>query len=488
MAERLDIKRAALCVAACLGAAIVLHLPALDQPLDRDAALYAAIGQRLDLDTLPYRDLFDHKQPLIHWVYAVLNLIAPQSLATIRVAAAIPSALAAAALVLFLEPIAGMRRAALAAALVILAGASNLLEGTDLNTEHLLALPACVTVLWALALDRPGVPGGPFAVGLCGGLAILAKATGAVTALAAVIPIVAYSRAGGGSAVSAVARFALGLVAPLAVVLAVYAAAGALDDFVFANVTYNARYVGDQDFTLTPHGPLAVQLLMAAALASGLVRLAEHRGRDVIGWTLLAWLLGAWLGAQASGRGFPHYYAPLVPPAAALLALPRGAGGGSLRLVHAGAPALGAVAAVLVALPVGANFGRSGNDIARAVYGSTQVERWTPADEVGRFLARRGHGRGKLYVIGAEPQYYWRSGLSAANRWLFDYPLEFAPERVRPDLAALCQRRPRFVVVLVPRSTPGYGEACDAAHGYTAVMRRGPVTVLERRPARRAPG
>ena len=163
-AERL--RPAGLRVAGCLAAAIMLHLPALDQPLDRDTALYAVIGQRLGLDTLPYRDLFDHKQPLVHWVYGALDLIAPQSLAAIRVAAAIPSALAAAALLLFLEPIAGRLRAGLAAALVVLAGASNLLEATDLNTEHLLTLPAAACILWALALDRPGVPGGPLAVGV----------------------------------------------------------------------------------------------------------------------------------------------------------------------------------------------------------------------------------------------------------------------------------------------------------------------------------
>ena len=478
-------RRVGLCVAACLAAAIVLHVPALDQPLDRDTALYAAIGQRLGIHTLPYRDLFDHKQPLIHWLYGVLDLIAPQSLAAIRVAAAIPSALTAAALLLFLEPIAGPRRAVLAAALVILAGASNLIEGTDLNSEHLLVLPAAVTVLWALALDRPGVPGDPFAIGVCGGFAILAKATGGVTALAALIPLVAYARARGESPVRAVVRFALGLAAPLAIVLAVYAAAGGLDDLVFANLTYNSRYVGDQGFTLTPHGPFPVQLLMAAALGCALVRLTEYEGRDVLGWTLLAWLLGAWLGAQASGRGFPHYYAPLVPPAAALLALPAGR---RLRVVHTGAVALGAVAAVLIALPVAANFGRSGDDIAREVYGSEQFERWEPADEVGRFLRRRAHRGDALYVVGSEPQYYWRSGLPGVNRWLFDYPLELAPERVLPDLSAVCESGPRFVVVLVPRTAPGYGEACDAAHGYAAILRRGPVTVLERRPGRRAQG
>jgi Dolichyl-phosphate-mannose-protein mannosyltransferase len=478
-------RRVALSVAACVVAAVALHLPALDQLLDRDTALYAAIGQRLGLDTLPYRDLFDHKQPLIHWLYGALDLIAPQSLAAIRVAAALPSALAAAALLLFLEPVAGRLRAVAAAALVILAGASNLFEATDLNTEHLLTLPAAVCVLWALALDRPGVRGGPFAIGVAGGLAILAKATGLLTALPALIPLLAAAGARGESPLPTVIRFGLGLAVPAALVLAVYAAAGAVDDLVFANLTYNSRYVESDGFTLDPRGPLAIQLLTAAALCSALVRLADRGRCDVLGWTLLAWLVGAWLGAQASGRGFGHYYAPLVPPAAALLALPAGR---RLRVVHWGAVALGCVAAVLIALPVVANFGRSGEEIARTVYGDGQVDRWEPADEAGRVLRRLARRGDELYVIGSEPQYYWRSGLPSLNRWLFDYPLTVAPERMRPDVEALCERGPRFVVVLDPRSAPGYGQACDAGHGYRAIMRRGPVTVLERPSARRARG
>ncbi|HEU5241449.1 MAG TPA: thermonuclease family protein, partial [Ornithinibacter sp.] len=89
------------------------------QPLDRDLALYATIGQRLGLDSLPYRDLFDHKQPLIHYVYGGLDLIAPGSLLAIRLAAAVPSALVAALLLVYLEPLAGFRRAAAAAAALV---------------------------------------------------------------------------------------------------------------------------------------------------------------------------------------------------------------------------------------------------------------------------------------------------------------------------------------------------------------------------------
>ena len=487
-------KRLALAAGACLAAAVVLRVPALDMPLDRDSGLYAAIGQGIGFDRLPYRDFFDHKQPLIHWLYGVLDLLAPGSLAGIRLAAAVPSALVAAGLFAFLERVAGTGRAAVAAGLVVLLSASTMLQGTDLNTEHLLTLPAAAAVLWALSLDRPGTRGGPFAIGIVGGIAILAKASAGPIVLAALIPLLTHRSARGQSGLATIVRFGAGLALPLVVVIAAYAAAGGLDDFVFANWTYNSRYVGEQGFALTPHGPEAIQFLSGAALCWGLVRLGSVEGRDVLTWTLLAWLLGAWLGAQASSRGYPHYYAPIVAPAIALLALPPRPVSGAVALARAGALALGALAVVLIALPVATNFGRSGDEITAAVYGPEELELWKPADVVGPFLRRRDP-RADLFVVGSEPQYYWRSGLRPANRWLFDYPREIAPERFLPGVAGLCVDGPRFVVIAA-RVIPDYARRCTAASGYSEILRRGPIVVLEHAPssfsaeppARRAPG
>jgi Dolichyl-phosphate-mannose-protein mannosyltransferase len=473
-------KRLAIAAGACLAGAVLLRVPALDMPLDRDSALYAAIGQRIGFDSLPYRDFFDHKQPLIHWVYGVLDLLAPGSLASIRLAAAVPSALVAAALFVFLERVAGTGRAAGAAGLIVLLSASTMLQGTDLNTEHLLTLPAAAGVLWALSLDRPGIHGGPFAIGVVGGIAILAKASAGPIALAALVPLLAGRGSRGQSALATLARFGVGLALPLAFVILAYTAAGALDDFVFANWTYNSRYVGEQGFSLTPHGPEAIQFLSGAALCWSLVRLSALEGRDVLTWTLLAWLLGAWLGAQASSRGYAHYYAPVVAPAIALLALPPRPVSRALGLARGAALALGALAVVLITVPVATNFGRSGDDITANVYGREELARWKPADIVGPFLRRRDP-RADLFVVGSEPQYYWRSGLRPANRWLFDYPMEIAPERFLPGVAGLCVDGPRFVVITT-RVVPDYARRCTAASGYSEILRRGPITVLERTP------
>src|SRR5690348_10889005 len=79
---------------ACLAGALVLRLPTLEMPLDRDASVYAVIGRSLG-NTLPYRDLIDHKQPVVYPVYALLEAIAPRSEVAIRLASAVAAGLAA---------------------------------------------------------------------------------------------------------------------------------------------------------------------------------------------------------------------------------------------------------------------------------------------------------------------------------------------------------------------------------------------------------
>src|SRR5215210_6249962 len=114
------VRRSFVICALALAAAAALRLPALDMPLDRDLAAYATIGRSAGrFGLLPYRDLFDHKQPLVYVVFWLLDLVAPQKVGAVRLAAAVPSPLAALALAAVLRPHIGGRRALAAAALVV---------------------------------------------------------------------------------------------------------------------------------------------------------------------------------------------------------------------------------------------------------------------------------------------------------------------------------------------------------------------------------
>jgi hypothetical protein len=105
---------------------------------------------------------------------------------------------------------------------------------------------------------------------------------------------------------------------------------------------------------------------------------------------------------------------------------------------------------------------------------------------VGAILRQRAQPGDGLFVVGAEPEYYWRSGLRPSRRWLYDHPAEIAPERFGPDLSRLCAGEPRFVV-LATLEPPAYAARCREG-GYRARPRRGPVTLLERTTGRRGEG
>src|SRR3954452_16592476 len=135
--QRIASARAGLIVCAAL--AVVLRWPAYGMPWDRDASVYAVTGRGLALGDLPYRDLFDHKQPLIYPVYGVIDALGISP----RLVSALVSLLAAALVFLIV-------RRPLAPLLVVVLGASRFVHGFDLNTEHLLLVTGTLPIAVAL--------------------------------------------------------------------------------------------------------------------------------------------------------------------------------------------------------------------------------------------------------------------------------------------------------------------------------------------------
>jgi len=465
-------------------AAVVLRLPAMSMPLDRDLAAYAVIGQRGGFFAeLPYRDLFDHKQPLIYAVFWLLDLVAPVRVGAVRLTAALVPALAALALYASLTPHWGRARAAAAALVATVCAAAPLVEGTDLNTEHLLELTGAAPVLAALAGIGVASLWLPFGVGVLVAVAALTKAVGLLVAPAALLLLLAGCRRTGRSPARTLAVFSAGVALPALALLAGYALFGALDDLWFANVTYNRLYVEKFPRTFLPQGNEEVVRLAGLATAVGVVAFASRRGRDVTVAALLLWLAGAAAGAQLSARGFPHYYAPLMIPCAALLCapvtLPRAVGD---RVAPALAWAVTGVVLVIAALPFARSVadlrGKDGGQIALELYGA-QAAPWLEAYAVGQDLRSRAGPGDRLFVSGAEPMFYWTSGLEPASRFIYDRPAGVVPERYLAAIAReVCARPPRFVVL--PLGTWAPEAACLQGAGYRPVEIRAPVVVLER--------
>ena len=79
--------------AALIALAVALRVPVFDDLIDPDTAAYITMDGLVADGLLPYRDFFDHKQPFVHVVHAVLQAIDPGGLAIVRFAAALAGGL-----------------------------------------------------------------------------------------------------------------------------------------------------------------------------------------------------------------------------------------------------------------------------------------------------------------------------------------------------------------------------------------------------------
>ena len=373
--------------------AVLLRIPSLKQPMDRDMALYAAIGQWANWDTLPYRDLFDHKQPLIYGVYWALHKLAPHSLVAIRLTAALVAGLAA-VLVFVLLVRRGRALAAVAATLTLVLGASPLLQGADLNTEHLLGPFSVAAVLLPLvARDEVGRRRDLLLAlaGVCAGISVLCKVIGAAVVVPALILVLSPVLGDRRAILRSVLVYLGAAAVPVVLVIAFYAAAGSLSDFWFGNWTYNRRYLdqyvtayGRRPWTAITHLSVLVALSGAAVTAY----LGARQGRSALAWATLLWLATTFLSGLFGARDFAHYYVPVIPPAAIALALPIAAL--ASRPLRGLGIALAAIVLVTWLPSVTRTFGRNGDEMVAAVYGEGMVPIWATATRSASSCGRAG--------------------------------------------------------------------------------------------------
>ncbi|HEX9370413.1 MAG TPA: glycosyltransferase family 39 protein, partial [Roseiflexaceae bacterium] len=173
----------ALALGACLLLAALacgLRSPLHDLPLERDEGAYAIIATRWLAGDALYRDLFDHKPPLVYLVFALARILPGDAVRAIRELATLYLLLVSFAVLALGWRLYGRWPGVAAQALVLAYGTSRAFEGLTFNSESVLILPAtlgCLLVVVGMQGRRPALFGW---AGMCVGLAVASKPVGAV--------------------------------------------------------------------------------------------------------------------------------------------------------------------------------------------------------------------------------------------------------------------------------------------------------------------
>ena len=279
--SRLSARRgidAALALVAALFAA-----PSLTYPLSRDQALYWYVGRRWLAGAVPYRDMVEHKTPLVYAVHAVCIALTGENMWAIRaveiVATLVLGWLAARLVAAPREPVPeGALGASLLVASVFYYGYLPFQDQAHSELWCILFVAAAVVAARDLRNDTRAA----LAAGLLFGLAFVAKPP--ALAFAPLLAAALYVRPG-----ARAARFALlaslGFAVVVGAVVAYFAARGALGAFV--------------DVAVRANGAFALEGRKASSLADWLFRL----------WKALDWFMPwSWIflavgvGAVVRGR------------------------------------------------------------------------------------------------------------------------------------------------------------------------------------------
>jgi hypothetical protein len=346
---------------ALAGALLLLRLPAVVQPMGADQGLYAYVGERILAGDLPYRDAWDQKPPAIHYTYAVMRAIWAGD-------AAVGGAdlLAAAAVGWLLFRLGGTMGSTMAGAvsallfLLLSNPAFTRLGGIRLRAQSETFIAVAVTgALLLIARRRQGAgPWTAVCAGVLFGTSFVFKYNAGIYVAAGISAAWLWRR----TTWPDVLRVAGGFAIPVAVMLAIFGAGGAVRDLYDATITYNVQYSGE-----TYAGPgAAVWYLLAFPIDRArvdalwtvggagclvLILLSAGRRERLVAPT---WVAAACLSIAVNGsRGLPQYFVQ-ANPALALAAGWAAVEAWSLLRAKAGrrAPVLGLIVLLIVSIGV----------------------------------------------------------------------------------------------------------------------------------------
>ncbi|NQT30242.1 MAG: glycosyltransferase family 39 protein [Candidatus Saganbacteria bacterium] len=474
---------------------VVLFIPYIKEPFERDEGSYGYVAQRLLLGELPYRDVFDHKPPGVYFIYAGVFKLFGDNLTSIRVFTLGYSLLTTLAVfavgLLLLGNLGGL----LAAFFYGFYCGGPYIQGTSANTETFMVLPMLLALYcFLLAVHKKeGNSVLLFLSGLFSGLAMMIKQVSLPNFLvlfafslylafqkpkrhqtvdnylkrhlvpSVVLPLGATSSRG--KARCSVRRrhwtFPFGplmlllgfMIFPLLFILYFWLKGG-FPDFIDGVILYNLAYAAEQRWVWPRLFRIVIfenSLLWILSIFSIFYILIRDRKLDLL--LLALWVIFSFVGVCMGRTFYGHYFIQVIPGLALLSAY------GLLRLKENIKKLwLAAIVCILLTLVFAMSIIPrvkfhllSPEEISIKKYGITY---FALAPQVAGFIKQNAASSDEVFVWGSEGEVYFYSQRKAASKYFYNYPLLYKGERAqRARLRMLDDikvQKPKYVIWVHP--------------------------------------
>ncbi len=478
---------------------LTLGLPTLIYPIGRDQGVFSYIGQRLFDGSRLYVDLWDVKSPLIYWLYGLALEASSSHFIGVRImdmVFAATSAYLVYLLAMNLRIIRGQRAGVVAGVLylawyyfpndyrviancesymtpflllgMLLIVKANSVQGNKMRTK--------LWVLW-------------FWGGAALGMTVLFKTTGAVFIGPAVIA--AYLIPSNHSVrdrLLLVCAVGLGLVLPLLLGWVYLVRTGAMEDWLFLNLTYLPSYTGVSHahgvltelskvlymirdlISIYPAMVIGVALFGAVAVKRAFNTDAEgfRTGRSQYMSLYMVLAFGIIYASiiAVQGKYLHYHFLPLLGPFAVVVAIV------ALDVIENFRMAAWSKTIALLALGIGLahswklpqRYFSLGKMLMDSEYNEQYCKELStgnfPCDvshRIGAYLRSESEPGDKLFIWSFEPEIYFLSGLEPSSRFLFNTPFlagEVASRWKAELMVDLMSSPPDFIVMGVNDGLP----------------------------------
>lgn len=425
-------------VVSILGAFIALYSSnpsALTLP-SRDSGVFLYIGWRWLNGDIPYKDVWDHKPPLIYMVDALGISLTPDSLWGVWLLQFIFLFITILFIYKALDQQFGIL-AALSGAIVLASGLVILLEKGNVTEEYALVFQATCLLLFVRAHRMDYPLRSTFWLGLCAGLALNFKQTtiGVWVAYVLILTIIRLRQRK--FPVRDGLSFLTGFLLPTAVIITYFDSQNALIDFWEQAYLYNFIYIGKHDgirslipvftkgFLLLTRG--GILYLIVVAWFAGLVYILLHRKETTnpLVWLALLALPIEVVLITTSRRSIIHYYLTMLPVASILIGsmvhtIPR-----SLAKLHIPTPRLQAlIPSVLLVTVLLLQL-----DHVRNYTPQVPGLRFNQHTAVIEYVVQNTNKDDMVLIIGAESLINFLARREAPTRYVYQYPLQLLGRR-----------------------------------------------------------
>lgn len=396
----------------------------LNVPFERDEGVYAYTAQIIGDGGLPYKNSFDHKPPLIHYIYFLSFKLFGYNIAAPRITAIFFMLIASILTFALTQEITNSFFASIIAMLFLgLSTSSPAYTGFNTNTE-IFTIPFTVGGLLFLIWSSK-TPVFYFLSGVSFGIGFMIKQPMITIAVIAFIPAIVNIHRDRYKSYVSFLFYPLGFITPFLVFIFYFISCGILDFFLSDAFYYNFNYIrgpsfADAFFFLKTRmlNILKLDAILWICGSIGIFVFCFSNSDKSYKVNFLMALIGSGLSVAMGGYFYSHYFLFFVP------FLSIGVGLGVGKLINTKSHSIVVFSSMLILIIyIFFNFPyflMSKKDILEKSYGALMP--FNQSQKLGNYLKSIVHNK-TAFIIGSEPEIYFYANLKSPTRFSYFYPL-----------------------------------------------------------------